>query len=276
MKPSLPSFPLWETNAPGALASNPQDIPTLTPFLPQRQDEARSALIIFPGGGYEMLADHEGQGYAEFFSQRGIVCFVLKYRLGSSGYRHPVMLQDAERAMRLVRSKANEYQIDPQKIGVIGSSAGGHLVATLLTHYSEGSSMAIDPIEKRSSRPDLGILCYPVITLGEHTHEGSKRALLGETPSEDLVQSLSNELQVTPQTPPCFLWHTWEDQAVEMENSMLFASALRRSKVPFDLHIYQQGQHGIGLGSNHPWSADALFWLRAQNFLTTTLSERTS
>jgi acetyl esterase/lipase len=260
-------FPLWEKNAPGALGSESQDIPTLTPYLPEKQNGSRSALLILPGGGYGGLADHEGEGFAEFFCRSGLVCFVLKYRLGSSGYRHPIMLQDAERALRTIRSRAEDYQIDPQKIGVIGSSAGGHLASTLLTHFSEGNPASTDSVERVSSRPDLGILCYPVITFGTYTHEGSKRNLLGENPAPELVRFLSNELQVTAQTPPCFVWHTLEDKAVPVENSLLFASSLRSADVPFDLHVYQKGGHGIGLGNQHPWSADALFWLKEQNFL---------
>jgi acetyl esterase/lipase len=198
----------------------------------------------------------------------------LKYRLGSAGYRHPIMLGDAARAVRLVRAKAADWKVDPKRVGIMGSSAGGHLASTLLTHFDAGKPEASDPIERESSRPDLGILCYAVITLGRYTHEGSKENLLGKNPPAELVQLLSNELQVTPQTPPCFVWHTWEDTAVPVENSLQFAAALRAAKVPFDLHIYQQGQHGIGLADKppfahpHPWAGDCLFWLKAQGFVT--------
>jgi acetyl esterase/lipase len=197
----------------------------------------------------------------------GISCFVLKYRLGSGGYRHPVMLQDAARAVRLVRARAGDFKLDPKRIGIIGSSAGGHLASTLLTHFDAGKADSDDPVERQSSRPDLGILCYPVITMGPNTHAGSKNNLLGKDPSPELVKNLSNETQVTKETPPCFLWHTAEDKAVKVENSLEFAAALQRAGVPFDLHVYQKGAHGLGLGKNHPWASDCTFWLREQKFV---------
>ena len=163
---------------------------------------------------------------------------MLKYRLGSSGYRHPVMLQDAARAIRTVRARAGEWQVDPERIGVMGSSAGGHLASTILTHFDAGRPEADDPIERVSSRPTLGILCYPVITMGEKTHQGSKRNLLGENPPPQMVKLLSNELQVTSNTPPTFIWHTWEDTGVVPDNSLLFAQALQDARVPYSLHIF--------------------------------------
>jgi acetyl esterase/lipase len=171
-----------------------------------------------------------------------------------------------------VRSRAAEWKLDPKRVGIIGSSAGGHLASTLLTHFSTGKADDADPIERESSRPDIGILCYPVITLGEHTHQGSKNNLLGKDPAPELVELLSNEKQVTKDTPPCFIWHTGEDTAVKVENSLEFAAALRRAGVPFDLHVYQKGAHGIGLGGGraggqrHPWAADCVFWLKTQGF----------
>ncbi len=271
------SFPLWPDGAPGALGTAEKDIPTLTPFLPEPAKASGAAIVICPGGGYGMLASHEGADYARFFNEFGIAGFVLKYRLGSSGYRHPVMLEDAARALRIVRARAAEWNLDPKRIGIIGSSAGGHLASTLLTHFDAGKPEASDPIERQSSRPDLGILCYAVITMGQFTHEGSKQNLLGDHPSPELVRDLSNELQVTKATPPCFVWHTWEDSAVPVENSLMFAEALRRAGVPFDLHIYQKGRHGIGLGApyadkahRHPWTADVVFWLKVQGFIKAT------
>ncbi|MEY3395364.1 MAG: hypothetical protein RL346_1600 [Verrucomicrobiota bacterium] len=267
-------IPLWSGKAPGALGEAPKDIPTLTPYLPEKPGNARAAVVVCPGGGYGMLADHEGSHYAAFFNEQGIAAFVLKYRLGSAGYRHPVMLNDAARAVRLVRSRAEEWKIDPGKVAIIGSSAGGHLASTLLTHFDAGKAEAADPIERFSSRPDLGILCYAVITMGEFTHKGSKKNLLGDDPSDELVKLLSSELQVRADTPPCFIWHTWEDKVVPIENSMRFAGALQERNIPFDLHIYQKGAHGIGLGSKqaqpekrHPWSRDLVFWLKAQGWV---------
>lgn len=264
---------LWHDKAPGALGDKPEDIPTITPYLPEK-DATGSAMVICPGGGYGGLADHEGRDYALFLNLHGVTCFVLKYRLGSNGYRHPIMLEDAARALRLVRHRAAEWKIDPHKIGIMGSSAGGHLASTLLTHFDAGDSTAADPVDRESSRPDIGVLCYPVITMGPNTHEGSKENLLGKDPSPELVKLLSNELQVTPQTPPCFLFHTFEDQAVKVENSLDFAAALRRNGVPFDLHIYQKGPHGIGLADKppfahvHPWANDLLVWLKVQGFVS--------
>lgn len=269
----LTPIPLWPEGAPGALGTNATDIPTLTPYLPDATNATGTAMVICPGGGYGHLAAHEGTDYALWLAQHGVTCFVLKYRLGSSGYRHPAMLQDATRAMRFVRAHASEYKINPQRVGIMGSSAGGHLAATLMTHFDLGNPNATDEIEKQSSRPDLGILCYAVISLGEFAHQGSRENLLGKNPSLELVQSLSAELQVTPQTPPCFLWTTLEDKTVPMENTMLFATALRKNKIPFALHIYEKGGHGMGLGDRkfpfehpHPWTADCLFWLKENNF----------
>lgn len=265
-------LPLWEGKAPGALGETPKDIPTLTPFLPEKPAAARAAMVICPGGGYGGLADHEGSHYAKFLNEHGIAAFVLKYRLGSSGYRHPIMLNDAARAVRMVRARATEWNIDPTNVGIMGSSAGGHLASTLLTHFDAGNPEAADPIDRQSSRPDLGVLCYAVITMGEFTHKGSKKNLLGDNPSEELVTLLSSELQVKANTPPCFIWHTWDDSVVPVENSMQFASALRKNKVSFDFHVYQKGAHGMGLGikgdpeKSHPWTRDLVFWLKAQGW----------
>jgi acetyl esterase/lipase len=267
------SFPLWPEGAPGALGKEDKDVPTLTPCLPDPAKATGAAIVICPGGGYGGLAPHEGIPYARFLNEYGIAGFVLKYRLGSSGYRHPVMLEDAARAVRLVRARADEWKVDPKRIGIMGSSAGGHLASTLLTHFDAGKPDAADPIERQSSRPDLGILCYAVVTMGQFTHQGTKHNLLGENPSPELVRLLSNELQVTKETPPCFIWATYEDSVVPMENSLQFAEALRKARVPFDLHIYQKGPHGIGLGTSdanpekrHPWTRDCIYWLRVQGF----------
>ena len=268
-----PALPLWPGGAPGALGTSSNDIPTLTPYLPDPASASGAALVICPGGAYQNLAPHEGHDYALWLNQHGVAGFVLKYRLASSGYHHPAMLQDAARALRLVRARAGDWKIDPKRIGIMGSSAGGHLAATLLTHFDSGNAAADDPIERQSSRPDLGILCYPVISMGQYTHTGSKRNLLGANPPPELVQLLSDELQVTPNTPSCFIWTTFEDTTVPMENSMLFASALRKNNVPFALDIYQKGGHGLGLADKppfshpHPWAADCLVWLQTHEFV---------
>jgi len=266
------AIPLWPAGAPGARGTNAADIPTLTPYL-CASNATGSAMVICPGGGYGGLAPHEGNDYAVWLNQHGVTCFVLKYRLGSHGYRHPAMLNDAARAVRWVRAHAEDYKIDVKRVGIMGSSAGGHLASTLLTHFDAGDTNSADAVERQSSRPDLGILCYAVISMGEFTHQGSKDNLLGKNPPPELVKLLSNELQVTASTPPCFLWTTFEDTVVPMENTMMFAEALRKNHVPFDLHIYEKGGHGMGLKDKppfahpHPWAGDCLFWLKAQGFV---------
>jgi len=271
------SFPLWPEAAPGALGKEDKDIPTLAPYWPDPAKATGAAIVICPGGGYGGLAPHEGDHYARFLNEHGVAGFVLKYRLGSAGYRHPVMLQDAARALRTVRARAAEWKLDPKRIGIMGSSAGGHLASTLVTHYDAGKPDAADPIERQISRPDLGILCYAVISMGEFGHRGSRKNLLGEDPSPELIRELSNELHVTKDTPPCFLWHTYEDRGVRIENSLQFVEALQRKDVPFDFHVYQNGPHGLGLGTRewnpdkrHPWTRDLVFWLQARGFVKQT------
>src|ERR1043166_8986635 len=265
-------LPLWPDGAPGALGKSTNDIPTLTPYPAAADKASGAAIVVCPGGGYGGLANHEGADYALYLNQYGITAFVLRYRLGSHGYRHPRMLEDAQRALRFVRARADEWKIDPKRVGIMGSSARGHLASTALTHFDAGKADAPDPVERQSSRPDLGILCYPVISMGPMTHRGSKENLLGKDPSPDLVELLSNEKQVTHDTPPCFIWHTAEDKAVKVENSLEFAAALQRHGVPFDLHVYQKGAPGIGLQDKppfnhvHPWAKDLVFWLEQQGF----------
>jgi acetyl esterase/lipase len=272
---SLPPLPLWPNGAPGALGNADADTPTLTAFLPEPGKACGTAIVICPGGGYGFLADYEGATHAQWLASHGIAGLVLKYRLGPK-YHHPAMLNDAARALRLARAKAKEWNYDPARIGIMGSSAGGHLASTLLTHFDAGDPNNADPVERESSRPDFGILCYPVITMGEKTHAGSKENLLGKNPSPELIELLSNEKHVTKDTPPCFIWATGEDQVVPVENSLDFAYALRKAGVPFDLHIYQKGGHGGPMGEPksdlsanylHPWAGDLLFWLRQNGWL---------
>ncbi len=264
------SFPLWKDDAPGALGKADHDIPTLTPYIPAEPNG--TAVVVCPGGGYGALASHEGKDYALWLNRLGIMAFVLKYRLGSNGYRHPVMLNDAARALRTVRTQSKGWGLDPKKIGIMGSSAGGHLASTLLTHFDAGNPNSADVIERTSSRPDFGILCYAVISFGKYAHVGSRENLIGKTPDPELVKNLSNELQVSAQTPPTFLWSTADDQAVPVENSLLFAEALRAKKVPFDLHVYESGPHGIGLQGKpdsdnlHPWTKELARWLKSKGW----------
>lgn len=265
------SIPLWPDGTPRALGAEEKDIPTLTAYLPAEGKSSGTSFLVLPGGGYGSLARHEGETYAKWLAQQGIAAYVLKYRLGSSGYRHPVMVEDAARAVRTVRAWARRDGRDPARIGIIGSSAGGHLASTLLIRNDGGNPGALDLIERESSRPDLGVLCYPVITSGEHAHRGSFKNLLGDNPSPELLQQLSTELHVTKETPPTFLWHTVEDAAVPVENSLLFASALAKAGVPFELHVYEKGTHGMGLPGHGkpapPWDVELLRWLKARGFL---------
>ena len=273
--PQLPrnEFPLWAEGAPGALGSEAKDIPTLTPSFAPPGKATGASFVICPGGGYSTLAPHEGIHYALWLNEQGIAAFVLKYRLGSGGYKHPAMMHDVQRAIRYVRANAEKWDLDPNRIGVMGSSAGGHLASTALTHFDPGSAASADPIDRASSRPNLGILCYPVITMGPDTHAGSRRNLLGDTPDPALVELLSNEKQVRSDTPPTFIFHAFEDATVKVENALEFAAALRRRGVPFALHVYPKGAHGMGLGgaqwdpdNRHPWTRECELWLREQGF----------
>lgn len=277
------TIPLWAEEAPGALGkdpggeNNPGDVPTITIFKPEKPNGA--AIVICPGGGYAFLAtDHEGKQVAEWLNSLGITGVMLKYRLAPK-YKHPTMLNDAQRAIRTVRSKASEWGLDPKRIGIIGFSAGGHLASTAGTHFDDGKPDAADPIDRVSSRPDILMLGYPVVAIAtEYAHTGSRDNLLGKDPDKELLQSLSNETQVTKQTPPTFLVHTNADSGVVPENSLLFALALRKAGVPVELHLFERGGHGLGLGNGAPrfnvapdpafsmWPKLAETWLKNQGF----------
>ncbi|MDR0533685.1 MAG: alpha/beta hydrolase [Verrucomicrobiales bacterium] len=265
-------MPLWPLTTKVDFNAEEGNVPSLQVFYPEPDRSTGAAMVIFPGGGYEGLAPHEGGAFAEWLAGYGMTGIVVKYRLGSKGHRHPAMLNDAKRALRLARANAAAWGIDPQRIGVMGSSAGGHLTASLLTQFDLGHPQADDEVERQSSRPDLGVLCYPVISMGDITHEGSRRNLLGETPSAELVSRMSNEKRVTPDTPPCFVWHTYEDETVKVENPLAFAQALRANGVKFELHIYERGGHGMGLGAPHRWTADCLAWLQERGFARRVIS----
>lgn len=261
---------LWPNGAPGALGDEPKDQPTIDLWLPDAASATGGAVVVFPGGGYGGLAtNHEGKQIGEWLNSLGVAAFVVEYRHRGRGYGHPAPLQDAQRAVRTVRARAEEFGVDPAKIGVLGFSAGGHLASSIGTHFDSGAADADDPIERVSCRPDFLILCYPVITLVEPVmHAGSLRNLLGEDPNIDLVRFMSSELQVTPETPPTFLWHTNEDSGVPPENSVLFYLALRKEKVPAELHIFEHGRHGLGLARETPgtslWSSAVEAWLRGR------------
>jgi acetyl esterase/lipase len=261
---------LWENGAPNALGKEPLDIPTITPFLAPKETATGAGIVVCPGGGYSHLSDvKEGSDVAKWLNSLGISAFVLKYRLGMR-YHQPNQMLDAARALRTVRARAKEWNLDEKRIGILGFSAGGHLASTLGTHFDAGKADSTDAIERVSSRPDLMVLVYPVITMGEFTHKGSKTNLLGENPSEELIKLYSNELQVTKETPPTFLVHTMTDTAVPVENSLLFLAALRKAGVPFEFHLYEQGPHGFGLAPTNPilasWADRCADWLILHGF----------
>jgi acetyl esterase/lipase len=257
---------LWPSGAPGALGTEPTDQPSLTPFVLPKGSGAGSAIVVCPGGGYQNLSmDKEGYAIAKWLNTLGVSAFVLKYRLGPR-YHHPIELGDAQRAIRIVRSRAAEYGLQADRIGIMGFSAGGHLASTAGTHFDAGNAGAADAIDRASSRPDFMVLCYPVISFGTFAHTGSKKNLIGENPDPKLVELLSNELQVTKDTPPTFLFHTTTDATVPVENSVMFYSALRKAGVPAELHIYERGPHGVGLAPADPvlstWPARLADWLK--------------
>lgn len=268
--PAPPTMLLWPEGAPFAQGSAPADQPRITVYLPERQT-TKTAVVLCPGGGYVMLAtDHEGKQVAQWFNNLGIAVFMLEYRLGPK-YHHPVELGDAKRAVRWVRAHAAEYHVDPARIGIMGFSAGGHLASTLATHFDAGNSGSADPIERASSRPDFTILIYPVIGPLGNASVFSFEQLLGKSPDPKLVDELTNDLHVTPQTPPTFLMHSDNDDAVTPENSVRFYMALKRAGVPAEMHIYPSGGHGYGLAPLDPvlstYPPRLADWLRGRGLL---------
>ncbi len=264
---------LWPQGAPGARGAEPGDKPTLIIYLPPKERATGAAVVICPGGGYGGVAtDHEGRPTAEWLNSCGVAGFILQYRHRRVGYGHPAPLQDAQRAIRTVRSRAKEWDIDPERIGILGFSAGGHLASTAGTHFDKGNPDAPDPIDRVSCRPDFMVLVYPVITFTESfAHAGSRKNLLGPEPDPKLVEEFSNEKRVTPETPPTFLIHTNEDDGVPPENSICFYLALRRAKVPAEMHIYEKGKHGFALGEKPDpvatWPDRCADWMRIRGLL---------
>ena len=266
---------LWPDGAPGAKGDADGDKPKITIYLPPEDKATGASVVICPGGGYGHLAiDHEGHQIARWLNSFGVAGFIVQYRHSRSGagYKHPAPLLDAQRAIRTVRSGAEKWGIDPKRIGILGFSAGGHLTSTAGTHFDAGNPDAKDPIDKVSCRPDFMVLVYPVISFNEPwTHYGSQHNLIGKDADPKLIESLSNEKQITPQTPPTFLVASWEDTAVPVENSIQFYLGLRKAKVPAEMHIYLKGQHGFGLGKEGmeaaSWPGLCQQWLKVQGFL---------
>ena len=258
-------IPLWPALPPVSRGDEkPEELPTLTVYRAPVWKSNRKALVICPGGGYSGLAQHEGKAYAEYFAAAGFHCFVLKYRLGSNGYHHPAELSDAARAIRLVRSAAEEFGLRSDCIGIMGSSAGGHLAASCGNLYDKALTVEEEgDTGKLSSRPDWTVLCYPVISADPAiAHMGSFLKLTGQSSmNEELLADLSLERSVHENTPPSFIWHTLGDMGVPCENSLAFAKALRKYNIGFELHIYEKGGHGQGLSSGHPWAEECIRWM---------------
>lgn len=277
-------IPLWAGEIPNQNASEENETivdndilwienvqePTLEVFLPVKKNATKQGVIICPGGGYQGLAyDWEGTDIAKWLNSLGIAAFVVKYRLPVSKSlttAHEVPLMDAKRAMRIVRNNAEKWNLSQDKIGVMGFSAGGHLASTLATKY-EPEENPKDAIDRLSARPDFLVLIYPVITMNEaHTHMGSRNNLIGKNPEKELAEMYSNELHVDAKTPPTFLVHSSDDEAVPVNNSILFYQALQREKVPSEMHIYPFGGHGYSLaldkGYLSTWTQSLAYWFK--------------
>ncbi|MES2707833.1 MAG: alpha/beta hydrolase [Verrucomicrobiota bacterium] len=266
--------PLWPDGAPGATGKEPADQPWVDVYRPDKAPANGCAVVVCPGGGYGGLADdHEGIQPARFYNSFGVTAYVLHYRLGSRGYRHPIEMGDAQRALRLARSRAGVDGIDPARLGIMGFSAGGHLAASAGTHYDAGNPAAPDPVDRQGCRPDFQVLCYGVLSFDPAiTHKGSVRNLLGDRKDDPgLIALLSNELQVTDATPPAFIFHTAADKAVPVANSIRFFEALQKHDVPSELHVYQDGPHGVGLAPGNPvtgsWPEHLRVWMRQNQWL---------
>jgi acetyl esterase/lipase len=247
--------------------------PVLLVYLPAPEKANGAAVVICPGGGYGVLAvDHEGYAIAAWLNDMGVAGIVLKYRLPSDAIMEDKSvgpLQDAQEAIRIVRRRADEWHINPKRIGIIGFSAGGHLASTASTHFAD---QVYKPVDATSARPDFSILLYPVISMEPpNVHMGSRNNLLGRTPSQELIESFSNERRVTADTPPTFLVHSEDDNGVPVGNSISYFEALVKNKVPAELHIYQKGGHGYGLakgrGTESTWPEACRAWLKQLGML---------
>ncbi len=269
---------LWEHGAPGVTDDKDGDTPELI-VTKVASESPTAGVIILPGGGYGGHAmDHEGHQFAAWFESLGVSSAICTYRLrgkgnDGKGYGHPAPMIDAQRAIQTMRANAMEWNIDPNRIGVIGFSAGGHLCSTVSTQFHDAEPAATDPIDRVSSRPDFAILCYPVITMDlAFTHRGSRRNLLGNDPDPELAKSLSNETRVTGQTPPSFVFHTVEDTAVPVQNSLSYFGALVEQGIASELHVFPKGRHGLGLAADTPgasqWPKLCENWLRDLGIVT--------
>jgi len=262
---------LWPNGAPGAQGDTDADKPAIYAWLPAT-NPTKTAVVIAPGGGYEHLSVvHEGSDIAAWLNSHGVAAIQLRYRIGPK-YHNPIELGDAQRAIRMVRANAAAYGVAPDHIGIWGFSAGGHLAASAGTLFDAGSAAATDPIDRQSSRPDFMILCYPVITMEDpYVHKGSRMYLLGNAPTQAEMDALSPELHVTAQTPQTFMFSTTDDHTVPIMNSVMFYSALVKAGVSVEMHLFQHGGHGSGLGVGNPqlsvWPDDLLLkWMREKGY----------
>ncbi len=260
-------YKLWNNGTPLYNQEFGQPEPTITSYLCEDKKD-NGCIIVIPGGAYFNRAPHEGEPIAKMLNDNGISSFVLNYRVAP--YKHPAQLYDVQRAIRFVRYNADKFGINPKKIGVLGFSAGGHLASTACTLYDYGNSCG-DEIDKVSCRPDAGILCYAVISMVKYTHEYSKMNLCGKEDNPLLHSSLSGELCVKSDCPPLFLWHTASDSSVAVENSLNMALALSEKKIPYELHVFPEGRHGLGLAPDNPhvaqWASLLVNWLKFNNFV---------
>lgn len=263
----MTNISIWGENIPGFNPEFRQEVPTLKPYL-VASDRTCGAIIVCPGGGYTHKAAHEGGVVAEWLNSIGISAFVLDYRVAP--YRHPCPMEDARRAIQYVKAKADEFNINANQVGILGFSAGGHLAAAAAIHYLKENQAASDHVARVSSRPDCLILCYPVISLQRFYHKGSRNNLLGMDAASELVKFLSLENQVQPDMPPTFIWHTADDQSVPVENSLMFASALSKNNIDFEMHVFSHGRHGLGLANEQPdvgvWKELCSKWLTQIGF----------
>ena len=276
-KPAAPAVKptvvkLWPNDMPELKKMKDKDIPTLTIYLPAADKATGAGVVICPGGGYGHLAmDHEGHQVARWLNSFGVAGFILRYRHRGTGFGHPAPLSDAQRAVATVRIRAEHWRVLPDRIGILGFSAGGHLASSAGVHFHKGKPDAADPIARISCRPDFMVLVYPVIAFNQpYTHRGSMRNLLGRDPDAKLVEKMSSEKQVTADTPPTFLIATHGDRGVPAENSVAFFLALRKAKVPCELHVYEHGGHGFGLrgpGATATWPDRCREWMQGRKLL---------
>ena len=254
---------LWEEKIPYNDAEN-----TYVPQIMAYPANSKGAVIVFPGGGYGMKADHEGPVIGEWLQAAGITAFVVDYRVAP--YRHPAELADAMRAVKVVRYFSDTYGFDTDRIAVMGFSAGAHLAGSVSVHYDKEMYEQTDRIDRESCKPNLTILCYPVVDMGENRHDGSRQNLLGPRPTERMKDLMSLHKQVNENTPEAFIWHTSSDNAVPVMNSLLYAQALAQNNINFELHIYPMGHHGLGLSGELPyvakWGDDLKAWLKMKGW----------